>query len=35
MVINEHLTRVTDWKLSRLERALARYTYSRADLVVP
>jgi len=33
LVINEHLTRVTDWKLSRLERGLARYAYRRADLV--
>lgn len=33
LVINEHLSRVTDWRLTRLERLLARYTYPRADLV--
>src|SRR5688572_30739744 len=33
VVINEHLSRVTDWRLSRAERLLARYAYTRADLV--
>ncbi len=33
LVINEHLTRVTDWQLGLGERGLARYAYSRADLV--
>ena len=33
LVVNEHLSRVTDWRLSRMERALARYVYARADLV--
>jgi glycosyltransferase involved in cell wall biosynthesis len=33
LVLNEHLTRVTESKLSMLERALARFTYRRTDLV--
>ena len=33
LVINEHLSRVTDWRLTRLERMFARYTYPRAELV--
>lgn len=33
LVINEHLSRVTEWQLTRLERMLARYTYPRAELV--
>ena len=33
LLINEHLTRVTDARLGLLERRLARYAYRRADLV--
>jgi glycosyltransferase involved in cell wall biosynthesis len=33
LLINEHLSRVTDWRLTRLERLMARYTYPRAELV--
>lgn len=33
LVLNEHLTRVTESKLRPLERALARFTYRRTDLV--
>lgn len=33
LLINEHFTRVTEWELSRAERALARLAYSRAQLV--
>lgn len=35
LVIQEHLTRVTERQLSLPERALARYVYRRADLVCP
>jgi L-malate glycosyltransferase len=35
LVIQEHLTRVTEGQLSSTERVLARFVYRRADLVCP